>query len=234
MIGALIVAAMLLQGTGDSTLDARTREVASTLRCPACEDVSIEDSPADLARDMRRLVREQLAQGKTPAQVRAYFVDRYGQWVLLDPSMSRNTAALWVLPLFAVTAGGAGLVLVVRRWSRAGALAVARDAALAHEEYVAGARKLAFVDSDAGTLIADDLEADRLDGKITDADFERLRAADVRAGAKSEKSEKSEKSAKSEKSEKSEKSAQSAKSANLFDAKPAARGKHVHRGREVS
>jgi cytochrome c-type biogenesis protein CcmH len=152
MIRALVIAAMLLQGTPDSALDARAREVASTLRCPACEDVSIEDSPADLARDMRRLVRQQLSEGKSPAQVRQYFVDRYGQWVLLDPAASRGMAPLWVLPLVAVGGAGVGLGLAIRKWSRAPRVAAASA--------------------------DDDLELDRLDGKISEEDFERLRKSD--------------------------------------------------------
>jgi cytochrome c biogenesis protein CcmG, thiol:disulfide interchange protein DsbE len=137
----------------DPSLDARTREVAVTLRCPACEDVSIADSPADLARDMRTVVREQLAAGATPDQVRRYFVARYGEWVLLTPRLGAHTAALWVVPPLGLAAALIVLAIAVRRWSR-----VPR----------AVGKAVDTPDTQA------ELEADWADGKITRQDFERL------------------------------------------------------------
>jgi cytochrome c-type biogenesis protein CcmH/NrfF len=69
----------------DTLLEARVREVASELRCPVCQGESIEDSPAALAQEMKVIVREQLAAGRTPDEVKAYFVEKYGEWILLRP-----------------------------------------------------------------------------------------------------------------------------------------------------
>jgi cytochrome c-type biogenesis protein CcmH len=171
VIRALLLLVVLAQGMNDSTLDARTREVASTLRCPACEDVSIEDSPADLARDMRKVVRQQLAEGRTPAQVKQYFVDRYGAWVLLDPAVTRRTAPLWFLPVFAVLMAGAALVIALRRWNRASH--DVRDGESRGDANIVRARA---PPGDANDF--DELEADRLEGKISDGNYERLRRAD--------------------------------------------------------
>ncbi|MEP6731002.1 MAG: cytochrome c-type biogenesis protein CcmH, partial [bacterium] len=69
----------------DSALEARTSAVAAELRCPVCQGLSIQDSPSELAQSMRSLVRDQLADGKSPDQVKAYFVSKYGEWILLAP-----------------------------------------------------------------------------------------------------------------------------------------------------
>jgi cytochrome c-type biogenesis protein CcmH len=119
MIPVLLSLWLLSQTAPDTTLDARTRAVAATLRCPACEDASLQDSPADLARDMRAVVREQLAVGQTPDQVRHYFVDRYGEWVLLTPNASPSTAPLWILPTIALAGGVVVVVVALRRWTGA-------------------------------------------------------------------------------------------------------------------
>ena len=102
----------------DSVLDARTREVASQLRCPVCQGESIEASPSSLAQEMRALVRQQLAAGRTPDEVKAYFVSRYGEWVLLRPRAAGVTLAVYVLPVAMLLAGAAVVVLSVRRWTR--------------------------------------------------------------------------------------------------------------------
>lgn len=101
-------------------LEQRTREVASQLRCPVCQGVSIEDSPTDLARDMRNVIRDQLAAGRSPEEVKAYFISKYGEWVLLEPEPRGFNLAVYVLPILAL-AGGTGLVAAsVRRWVRQG------------------------------------------------------------------------------------------------------------------
>lgn len=119
----------------DSVLDARTREVASQLRCPVCQGESIEASPSSLAQEMRTLVRQQLAAGRTPDEVKAYFVSKYGEWILLEPRASGVTAAVYVLPLVMLVAGAAVIVLSVRRWTRGSAPAgeAARAAADAEQ-----------------------------------------------------------------------------------------------------
>jgi cytochrome c-type biogenesis protein CcmH len=74
--------------TRDSALEARTSSVAAQLRCPVCQGLSIQDSPSDLAQSMRAVVRDQLAAGKTPDEVKAYYVSKYGEWILLAPKPS--------------------------------------------------------------------------------------------------------------------------------------------------
>lgn len=102
----------------DSVLEARTSAVASQLRCPVCQGLSIQDSPSDLSQSMRAVVREQLAQGKTPEQVKAYFVSKYGEWILLAPSAHGFNLLAYAVPLLVVLGGGAGIVIAVRRWTR--------------------------------------------------------------------------------------------------------------------
>jgi len=94
-------------------------DVASQLRCVVCQSLSVADSPSETASQMRAIIRERLAAGQSPEQVRAYFVQKYGDWILLSPPKSGFTLLVWVVPFVGL---GIGLVLValaVRRWSRA-------------------------------------------------------------------------------------------------------------------
>lgn len=102
----------------DSVLEARTSAVAAELRCPVCQGLSIQDSPSDLAKSMRSVVREQLAQGRSPDQVRSYFVARYGEWILLTPKASGFNLVAYIGPLLVVVGGGLVIALAVRRWTR--------------------------------------------------------------------------------------------------------------------
>lgn len=94
------------------SLNERARELDAQLRCPTCQGLSIADSPATSAMQMRALVREQLAAGASDDSVRAFFVARYGRWILLDPPGSGPDVALWLAPAAIVALGAA---LVVRR-----------------------------------------------------------------------------------------------------------------------
>lgn len=120
----------------DAQLEALTRKVASELRCPVCQGLSIEDSPSEQARNMRDVVRDQLAQGRTPEQVKAYFVERYSEWILLAPKPRGFNLAVYVLPVLAVLAGAAVVWVLIRRWSRPDAAAVT-DAVLMDEPEMA-------------------------------------------------------------------------------------------------
>jgi cytochrome c-type biogenesis protein CcmH len=104
----------------DPVLEARTSELASQIRCPVCRGLSIEDSPTDLAVEMKGVIRERLAAGETSDQIKAYFVDRYGEWVLLRPTATGFNLALWVLPFLLLVVSGAGLAVAFRRWTRQG------------------------------------------------------------------------------------------------------------------
>ncbi|HEX7118746.1 MAG TPA: cytochrome c-type biogenesis protein [Longimicrobiales bacterium] len=103
----------------DPELEARTSAVASQLRCPVCQGLSIEDSPTDLARDMRAVVREQLAAGRSPDEVKDYFVSKYGEWILLEPEPHGLNLAVYVLPVLALALGAGVIVRSVRRWTHA-------------------------------------------------------------------------------------------------------------------
>jgi cytochrome c-type biogenesis protein CcmH len=100
-------------------LEARTSAVAAQLRCPVCQGLSIQDSPSELAQSMRSLVRDQLAEGKTPEQVKAYFVSKYGEWILLSPAPHGFNLLAYGLPVLIVLGGGALIALAVRRWTAA-------------------------------------------------------------------------------------------------------------------
>jgi cytochrome c-type biogenesis protein CcmH len=89
----------------DTALEARARALSAELRCLVCQNQSIDDSDAPLARDLRILVRERLKAGDSDAAVKAFVVARYGDFVLLRPPFATRTLLLWVLP-FAVLLGG--------------------------------------------------------------------------------------------------------------------------------
>jgi cytochrome c-type biogenesis protein CcmH len=93
-------------------------EVAGQLRCVVCQNLSVADSPSEMANQMRGVVRERLAAGDSPEQVIQYFVDKYGEWILLEPRRSGFTLLVWILPPIAVLAGLAAVALLLRRWTR--------------------------------------------------------------------------------------------------------------------
>ncbi|HRD29264.1 MAG TPA: cytochrome c-type biogenesis protein CcmH [Caulobacter sp.] len=99
----------------DPAQEARARTLFSQVRCLVCQNESIDDSDAELAADLRRVVREQVAAGRSDAQVKRFLTDRYGEFVLLKPAFSPGNAALWLAPFLAVVAG---LVLLAARWRR--------------------------------------------------------------------------------------------------------------------
>ena len=97
----------------DPTLEARARSISAGLRCLVCQNQSIDDSDAGVARDLRILIREQLQQDKSDEQVVAFVVDRYGEYVLLRPRLSARTLVLWLTPFVILLVGAA--VLLRRR-----------------------------------------------------------------------------------------------------------------------
>lgn len=113
----------------ESKLDEDVRAIAAQLRCPVCQNLSVGDSPSELAREMRALIREQLEQGKTPAQVFDYFVARYGEWVLLAPPKRGLNLIIWLLPVVLIPAGLVMAYLGARRWVRRGAVVTPSPAA---------------------------------------------------------------------------------------------------------
>ena len=99
----------------DPGLEARARDISSELRCMVCQNQSIDDSNADLAHDLRVLVRERIAAGDTNEQVLDYVVSRYGEFVLLKPRFSLRNLALWGTPVVLLLAGGGFMVYAARR-----------------------------------------------------------------------------------------------------------------------
>ncbi|NTJ63694.1 cytochrome c-type biogenesis protein CcmH [Agrobacterium rhizogenes] len=99
----------------DPALEARARTISAELRCMVCQNQSIDDSNADLARDLRLLVRKRLTDGDTDQQVLDYIVSRYGEFVLLKPRLSEKTYILWGAPIVLFVAGGLALAVYARR-----------------------------------------------------------------------------------------------------------------------
>lgn len=100
----------------DTIAEARTTALASQLRCPVCQGLSIQDSPSELSQQMRALVKEQVEAGKSDDEIRSYFVARYGEWILLKPRPRGANLLVYALPLALLVAGGAAVALSVRRW----------------------------------------------------------------------------------------------------------------------
>jgi cytochrome c-type biogenesis protein CcmH len=94
------------------TKEAEATELMAELRCLVCQGQSIHDSDAEMAGDMRHLVRTRIEAGESPDEVRTFLIDRYGSWVSYQPRLDRDTLVLWLAPLFLLLGGG---FLVLRR-----------------------------------------------------------------------------------------------------------------------
>ncbi len=115
---AILSMAVAANANADAPLEARVQAVAQELRCLVCQNQSIADSDAELAVDLRQQVREQLARGLAEAEVTAFMVERYGDFVLYRPPLKSSTWPLWFGPLLALAGGLGMLVLQVRRADR--------------------------------------------------------------------------------------------------------------------
>jgi cytochrome c-type biogenesis protein CcmH len=102
----------------DPAKEARARDLSRELRCMVCQNQSIDDSEAPLARDLRLLVRERIAAGDSDAQVLDFLVARYGEFVLLKPRLEPHTYLLWLLPPLALAGSGFALWMHNRRRTR--------------------------------------------------------------------------------------------------------------------
>ena len=114
----------VLAGTQEAELSAAevdrlSAEVAAQLRCPVCRNQSVLESSSGLAREMQSVIRDRLASGETPEEVRAYFVGRYGDWILLKPEPKGINLLVYLLPAAALLFGGLLLYYRIRRWTGA-------------------------------------------------------------------------------------------------------------------
>lgn len=112
------LAAVQQPAPADSMLEARTAQVASELRCPVCQGLSIQDSPSELSQQMRAVVKDQLRAGKTPEEVKAYFVSKYGEWILLEPKPHGFNILVYAMPVLLVLVGLGVIFVAVRKWTR--------------------------------------------------------------------------------------------------------------------
>jgi cytochrome c-type biogenesis protein CcmH len=118
----------------DPALEQRARGLSKGLRCMVCQNQSIDDSDAPLARDLRLLVRERITQGDSDRQVLEFLVDRYGEFVLLRPRLNWRTSLLWLAPPVLLIGGAVALVLIARRRR-------ATNAAIREDEVLTAAEK---------------------------------------------------------------------------------------------
>jgi cytochrome c-type biogenesis protein CcmH len=115
---AVLIGAAIIAGRDDPasrTVADRARDIAAGLRCPVCLNLSVADSPSRLAGEMRAEIASRVRSGETDEQIRAYFVDRYGEWVLLEPTRRGLNLLPWALPFAAVAVGLAVWFALVRR-----------------------------------------------------------------------------------------------------------------------
>ncbi|MCI5073480.1 cytochrome c-type biogenesis protein [Oricola sp.] len=98
----------------DPALEQRARDISAKLRCLVCQNQSIDDSDAELAHDLRVIVRERIVQGDTNEQVMDYVVSRYGEFVLLQPRFSARNLLLWATPAIGLLLGGITMIFLFR------------------------------------------------------------------------------------------------------------------------
>ncbi len=124
--GLLGVAAVLLLASAPALAqqpathvgEQAVHDVAAQLRCVVCQNLSVADSPSEMASQMRAVVRERLAAGERPEQVIQYFVDKYGEWILLAPRREGFNLLVWAMPGIAVAVGLMIVAILLRRWTR--------------------------------------------------------------------------------------------------------------------
>jgi cytochrome c-type biogenesis protein CcmH len=116
VVGALVIGSS--SGDGDPSSAGRTRRLASGLRCPVCQGLSVADSPSPTARAISADIRRRIDAGESNGDIRQAYVDRYGEWVLLEPAGAGLGALVWALPVAGLLLAAAGLALAFRRWRR--------------------------------------------------------------------------------------------------------------------
>jgi cytochrome c-type biogenesis protein CcmH len=119
-LAAVVVAALAVaaRSPAERTPAASARHIASQLRCPVCEALSVADSPSPTARAIYDDIRRRVEAGESDDEIRAAFVARYGESILLRPTSSGVSALVWALPVMVLVLGAAGLAMAFRRWRR--------------------------------------------------------------------------------------------------------------------
>ena len=112
----IVVVAIAAWPSGDDSPAHRANALASELRCPDCESLSVADSNTPSAIAVRADIKDRIKAGESDSQIRGVYVDRYGQSILLKPANSGVSAIVWVLPVLVLVVGGSVLVLTLRRW----------------------------------------------------------------------------------------------------------------------
>jgi len=173
-------------------LEDQTRAIASELRCVVCQNLSVADSPSDTAKEMRAIVREQVAAGKSPQEIKDYFVSKYGEWVLLAPTTKGFSLLAWVVPFVVLIAGLALGLIFLRGWTKrkkpddtkmvdAALLARVRKEAAAAEDLsldLEDSSERATLLQERARFYADlkELDFDYQAGKLSEADYSALRS----------------------------------------------------------
>ena len=145
---AVVITALVIGGAGRDrgprTPAARTQAIAEDLRCPVCQGLSIADSHTPTADAIKEDIRRRVDAGESDAEIRAAYVARYGQWILLRPETSGVGALVWILPVSALLLAVGGLAFAFRRWRREPTLSATDEerqlveAALAREQGAPG------------------------------------------------------------------------------------------------
>ena len=114
----IVSPAVVTAGTvEEQTIDIRTREIAKTLRCTVCQSESVFESQAPLAQQMRGIIRERVALGQSDEEIRAYFLSRYGDYILMEPRVRGLNWLLWTGPFLLLLFGGFLLYRTLARWT---------------------------------------------------------------------------------------------------------------------
>lgn len=119
MLALLLAAVASIAGAQAEALDPEVFSIGNELRCPTCVSESVSESSSAIAREMRVIIQDQLNEGRTRAEILAFFQDRYGDWILLNPPARGILLIVWLLPALGVLVGAVLLVRLMRRWRRA-------------------------------------------------------------------------------------------------------------------
>ena len=121
-LAAVVAVALVMAGAGRGggprSAEAQVQAIADDLRCPVCQGLSVADSHSEVARAMYEEIRRRVAAGESESEIKAYYVSRYSQWVLLEPETSGVGVLVWMLPVGALLVAAGGLALAFRHWRR--------------------------------------------------------------------------------------------------------------------